>query len=330
MARCARCGRQTEDAAAPCVGCGGAGKQDSAKQSVPAARVSADYLRPFAPEGTQFASLRSEHEPTHWARPAGQGDQGGWHLTPPSGQRPDFSPLPYRSPPSALSVARPRPDARHEQSGAAAEPFRQVPCDGTGAPRTGTRAPGSPRSGRWLPVAAALVIILLCAVAVAVMLGRHGQHAAASAERSRQPASTYPRPASTGRLLSLAPGVTGGPHAVAVERFVTRYFEAINDHDYSAYRLLFSRSLRGGLSAAQFRTGYGSSKDSRATLRSISSGRGGELDAVVTFTSHQRPARSPTRSSCTTWTISLYLIRQGRAYVLVSPPAGYQATFVNC
>jgi hypothetical protein len=56
----------------------------------------------------------------------------------------------------------------------------------------------------------------------------------------------------------------------------------------------------------------------------------GQLQAAVTFTSHQQSAASPTHSSCTAWTISLYLLREGHTYVIESPPASYRATAAAC
>ncbi len=285
MALCERCGRQTGDAAQFCLACSSLSgrEQTGRRKAVQAIMASASYLRPFAPEGTQPAVLRSADEAAPW--------------------------------PAAFTQA-------------SQEPFRTAPSP---------QAPGGGYGGsrrRWVTAAAALVAILLCAAVAAIVLADHGKH-----DTGRQPAVQLPvsRPTAptvaaggVSELVTLAPGVAGTPDSAAVQRFVTRYFRAINDHDYAAYRVLFRTSLRSGLSAAAFITGYGSSADSRAMLRSIGRRAHGELAAVVTFTSRQQPANSPTRSSCTAWTISLYLVRQGRAYVLVSPPTGYRAAYTDC
>jgi hypothetical protein len=131
-------------------------------------------------------------------------------------------------------------------------------------------------------------------------------------------------------LITVQPAAASESSAPSVVSFLNNYFTAINHHDFAAYRRLFSASLRGGLSAAAFASGYGTSKDSLVTLHTISPLGTRELDAAVTFTSRQRPADSPTHSSCTGWVISLYLVRQGQDYVIVSPPAGYQASFSDC
>ena len=148
----------------------------------------------------------------------------------------------------------------------------------------------------------------------------HGPPAAAQSDAGPTPS----------RLITTSPAAASGPHAAAVVAFLTRYFTAINDHDFAAYKRLFSTSLRGGLSRTAFARGYGSSQDSQATLQSIAGTGQAELAAAVTFTSHQRPAASPKHTACNVWTISLYLARHGSGYVIVSPPSSYQASVSTC
>jgi hypothetical protein len=130
--------------------------------------------------------------------------------------------------------------------------------------------------------------------------------------------------------VAIDPAAAGAPHEAAVVAVLNRYFSAINDHAYGAYEGLFSPAVRNGLSQATFTAGFGTTRDSAVTLRSISALGTGELEASVTFTSHQQPAASPTHSSCTAWRISLYLVKQGRRYLLTAPPPGYQASFRSC
>jgi hypothetical protein len=193
-----------------------------------------------------------------------------------------------------------------------------------------------PLGGRWISAGVAAGVVIIAVVAAIVLVGHGGPTAGTGRGRSaqsaggatRQPAPTAP--ATTGPL-AVTSAAAAGPDAKAVARFVIRYFRAINQHDFATYRSLFSVSLRGGLSSAAFTRGYGSSRDSLATLRAISPVGASELDAAVSFTSHQQPADTPSRSACTTWNISLYLVRQGHSgYVIVSPPAGYRASFAAC
>jgi hypothetical protein len=130
--------------------------------------------------------------------------------------------------------------------------------------------------------------------------------------------------------VAVGSGAAARPRAAAVSRFLARYFAAINRHDYRAYLHLFSREIRGSLSAADFQAGYGSSRDSAETLTGLAAAGPGQQAATVTFTSHQAAASSPARTGCLRWRITLYLARPGRAYVIGNPPAGYYATDRAC
>ena len=226
---------------------------------------------------------------------------------------PDAAPQPMSPAPGAAALGR-----------APAPGYPPFPPEGPAA--TGRQV----RSGRWISVAAAAVVLVVCA-ASAVLLLSHGK----SAPRPRSTAAARaarPRPTaapSPSGLITVKPAASGA-NAAAVVTFLTRYFTAINKHDFAAYRRLFGTSLRGGLSQAAFTRGYGTTQDSKATLHGITAVGSGEINAAVTFTSHQLAAASPNHSACTTWRISLYLVRQAGRYVLVSPPAGYQGSFGNC
>jgi hypothetical protein len=130
--------------------------------------------------------------------------------------------------------------------------------------------------------------------------------------------------------VAVDPAAASAPHEAAVVAVLNRYFSAINDHAYGAYERLFSPAVRSGLSQATFMAGFGTTHDSAVTLRRMSALGTGELEVSVTFTSHQQPSASPTQSSCTAWQISLYLVKQGRRYLLTAPPPGYQASYRSC
>jgi hypothetical protein len=126
------------------------------------------------------------------------------------------------------------------------------------------------------------------------------------------------------------PAAAGDPAAPQVQALLERYFTAINDHDYAAYSALLDAPMRQQNSRSSFTAGYATTRDSAETLTSISDTGGGELAATVSFTSHQSPADSINNSSCTAWTITLYLRPQGGSYLIGTPPAGYQPTHQNC
>jgi hypothetical protein len=182
-------------------------------------------------------------------------------------------------------------------------------------------------------------VLVIAAAAAILALGHRGPagprpqagHTGPTAGTS-SPAASHPAaaPSAGNSVLAVAKSAAAAPHAAAVVSFLTRYFSAINAHNYDAYRRLFSASLRGGLSASAFSAGYGSTRDSGAVLHSISVVGPGRLTALVTFTSHQQAADSATHSSCTAWRIELYLLRQGHRYVLESPPGRYRAFASSC
>jgi hypothetical protein len=229
-----------------------------------------------------------------------------------------------------------------------ASPARQLPgTDGTRQRErpnhhdggSATHRPG--RSGgshhRRTGVLAATRAVLFIAGVVAIVLAVHyGAPSQAAADRSP---TTDPRPASAtsasrppvvDNLVTVEPGAATAPHEAAVVALLNRYFSAINKHAYRAYEKLFSLALRSGLSARTFDLGYGSSSDSAELVRTITVTGAGQVEAIVTFTSHQQPADSPTQSSCTAWRMSLYLIRHGPVYLLAAPPDGYQPSYRGC
>jgi hypothetical protein len=195
----------------------------------------------------------------------------------------------------------------------------------------------SPPSGRWISLAAAMAVLVITATVAVVLVGqhRHAGHAPpadrpSATARSSSAAPTSAPAATAAGQLSVDSAVAAAPHKVAIIAFLNRYFSAINHHDYSAYERLFSPALRRKLSAATFSAGFGTTTDSAENLRSIGVLGAGQVDALVTFTSHQVAADSPTNSRCTAWSIALYLIRQGRRYLLVAPPAGYTPSYHTC
>ena len=146
----------------------------------------------------------------------------------------------------------------------------------------------------------------------------------ASASASASPSA----PADT--AVAVAPAAASNAAAPQVQGLLEHYFAAINAHDYAAYSSLLDAQMRGENSQSHFDSGYATTHDSAETLTSIT-GTSGVLAATVSFTSHQSPADSINNSSCTAWTITLYLEPQsGGGYLIGAPPAGYQPTHQDC
>jgi hypothetical protein len=156
--------------------------------------------------------------------------------------------------------------------------------------------------------------------------GAGGQADAGSpAGRLRRAAAGQPGPG-----VAIAAGARARPGAAAVAAFLTRYFAAINRHDYGGYLRLFGPGGRRSLSAGRFRAGYGTTRDSAETLTRITAAGPGQVAAAVTFTSRQAPAASPVHAACVRWRITIYLARRDGRYAVQNPPAGYAAADRAC
>jgi hypothetical protein len=214
--------------------------------------------------------------------------------------------------------------------------------------------PPSPRRGGTAVLIGAVVVLVLAAgggafAVVSSLTGNntgghpsgHSTSAAPPQSASSGPASTTTAPARSTATASPSASKTAVPVAVSssaaanpaadrVRTLFERYFAAINTHDYAAYSSLLDAQMRQQNPQAKFASGYATTRDSAATLTSIADTGGGGLAATVTFTSHQSPADSINNSSCTAWTITLYLQPQGSGYLIGVPPAGYQSVHQDC
>jgi hypothetical protein len=115
-----------------------------------------------------------------------------------------------------------------------------------------------------------------------------------------------------------------------VAALVSKYFTAINQHNYTAYRSLLSTKMQATFTHSSFETGYGSTTDANEKLTSITNTSGGGEAATLSFTSKQNPADSATGTACTNWTIVLYLQPNGNGYLIGGAPAGYHAQYAAC
>jgi hypothetical protein len=144
------------------------------------------------------------------------------------------------------------------------------------------------------------------------------------------PSSTASPAASAGFTVAVAHAAAGDPAAPQVQVLLERYFTAINSRDYGTYSSLLDAQMRQLNPPGKFASGYATTRDSAETLTGITDTGSGGLAATVSFTSHQNPADSINNSSCTAWTITLYLRPQGSGYLIGAPPAGYQPAHQNC
>jgi hypothetical protein len=151
-----------------------------------------------------------------------------------------------------------------------------------------------------------------------------------SAELSGSPDTSPSVPPAVG-TVAITSAAAQDAESTSVAEFLNRYFAAIGNHDYQAYDSLLSPQAQQGLTAAQFDSGYRSTADSAETLTGISTAANGDIQADVTFTSHQNPADSVDGTeSCTNWSVSLYLQQNGSGYLIDQPPSSYHAFHAAC
>jgi hypothetical protein len=145
-------------------------------------------------------------------------------------------------------------------------------------------------------------------------------------------ATSSPTPApSTVGSVTISASAAQTPSATAVVAFVSRYFSAINSHDFQAYYALLTPQQQQGLTAEQFSHGFGSSADSNENLVAISPAANGDTAATLTFTSHQNASQAAgDTGTCTEWNITLFLESNGTGYLIQDPPSSYHAHSGSC
>ena len=142
--------------------------------------------------------------------------------------------------------------------------------------------------------------------------------------------SASPKKSAKASTVAVSSSAAAHPAAARVRTLLERYFAAINAHNYAAYNSLLDAQMQQQNPQSKFVSGYASTRDSAAKLTSIANIGGGSVAATVTFTSHQSPADSINNSSCTAWTITLYLQPQGGSYLIGVPPPGYHSVHQDC
>jgi hypothetical protein len=360
MAPCARCGRPAQPGTRFCLACS-AGSSAAGPTHAPA--VARPYVQPSG-RGARLPALAvaAPGIPGSWAAaaastptvPGRTGDQPTRRAVP--GQPAPAAPGPARSGPARSGLAGSDPVARGQarpgpadsnpadSNPADSNPADSDPADSDHATQASKSQPANswlsnPPNGRWTAITAAAAVVVIAAGAVTLV--EHGRAPAragggptggATASPSASPGRTggTSRPAPRPRPVTVAAAAASAPHAAAIAAFLTRYFAAIDHHSFGAYRSLFTPSGRTGLTAAAFTAGYGTTSDSHAVLHRISTAADGQIRAVVTFTSHQRASDSPTHTSCTTWSISLFLAKTSGRYVIETPPHDYKPSFRAC
>jgi len=219
------------------------------------------------------------------------------------------------------------------QRPAAGDPRRPAPSYASGP------QPGARRGAMALPVVVLIIVVAAAAAGAGTWFAIGHARAggppavlpASSPAAASSPADVAPggpsAPASA-PLAALAPAAALYPGAVAIEKVIDRYFQAINRRDYAGY--LTTQSADNAMTASQFQAGFESTRDSAVLITGITSGFDGRPAADVTFTSRQQPQDGPEGESCTNWHVTMYFDGSGGTYTIGAPPNGYKAAYQSC
>jgi len=359
MSFCASCGRQRDETARFCGGCG-AEFSDTSSATDDQASPAADAAGEAPPSDATRLDLTPDV--TRIQPPAPATDPfAGWYQQEPQAVRNDAD---STWQPTQTVQATPAQAAGYGQSGfTPANPFSSanpVVPPASPYPPPAPYPPGPPvgppdRGGkRALFIVLAVIVVLAAgggAYALATTLGKHstaqpptqpttggstsaaGSPTAGASQQASSPAasaSPSATPSPTLSLVSISPDVSASAAQPQVETLLSHYFHGINSHSYAEYAGTLNAEQRAKQTQSEFDSGYSSTTDSGMTLTGLTDSGNGGLTATVTFTSRQSPAQSIDKSACNAWTLNLYLVPQGTGYLIGSAPSGYQPTYSDC
>jgi hypothetical protein len=120
--------------------------------------------------------------------------------------------------------------------------------------------------------------------------------------------------------------------ATAVAQTLGTYFGGIDSQNYTLAYNTFTPSLQASIPYQNWSSGLATTKDTSVVMQSIQHDLNGDVNATVSFQSHQAPQYGPvTGDTCDNWLINYRLVPSGA----VSPPylikkskpvgVGYQA-----
>ncbi len=324
----------------------------------PTGTVLAEVPSAVDPTGTVLAEAPSGVDPTGTvlaeapAPVAGGTAPGGTGVTPGDSHTVSVAALPYVATPGSMPGAMPGPVPGPMPGPVPGLMPGSMPGQ-VGPP--GWLPPAPPRAGRdWsaiVIVTVAVVVVAAAGVFAWLKFGKHsstGNQPGAASTRTvtgrpgTTPASISPTPSASvpsvtptqtspvSTLVPLGPGVASDAKTAAVDAFVTKYFAAINHHDYYQYLSLLSPANRQNETMQKFDSGFSSTTDSQEMITSIVNYGSGVTGAALSFVSHQLPSQSATNSSCTEWDITLFLKRSGGRYYIGPSQPGYQAQYSAC
>jgi zinc ribbon protein len=212
-------------------------------------------------------------------------------------------------------------------------PPAQAPASARPSPRGTAARPARLLAFRWSLALALTVLVAAGGTAAGLLLTRHS-HAQPGAQGNAvavsSPIRTTASPSPTGTTASPTPsppptqvnsqGVTIGIGAVNTDPDVhdvtatlAAYFGGIDIRNYMQAWDAYAPALQAAFPFQSFSGDLSTTQDSQVVVQSIQHEPNGDIDATVSFQSHQAAQDGPNGETCTNWSLDYQLVPSSTA-----------------
>jgi hypothetical protein len=183
---------------------------------------------------------------------------------------------------------------------------------------------GRPSAFLWPAVAVLAVLLAGGGFSASLVLIRHfdgdrvPENLAADSPAAASPASSSPPAASTqvnmqGASVGIG-AVDADPAATAVAATLATYFGGINIKKYTQAWDAYTGALQAAIGFQSFAAAVSTSQDSQVVVQGIKHDASGNIEARVSFQSHQAGQYGPSKGeTCTNWSLDYHLVPAGTA-----------------
>jgi hypothetical protein len=147
---------------------------------------------------------------------------------------------------------------------------------------------------------------------------REPENLAADSPPTASPTSSSTPPTSTqvsmqGATVGIS-AVKADPDATAMAATLATYFGGINTKKYTQAWDTYTAALQTAIGFQSFATAVSTSRDSQIVVQSIQHDASGNIEAHVSFQSHQAGQYGPAKGeTCTNWSLDYHLVPAGTA-----------------
>jgi hypothetical protein len=204
-------------------------------------------------------------------------------------------------------------------------PPAHAPPGAGSSPRPGAHARTSRQSVFLWPAVVVLAVLLAGGgFSASLVLIRHfdgdrvPENLTADSPPTASPASSSMPPTSTqvsmqGAAVGIS-AVKADPDATAIAATLATYFGGINTKKYTQAWDAYTAALQAAIGFQSFATAVSTTQDSQIVVQSIQHDASGNIEAHVSFQSHQAGQYGPRNGeTCTNWSLDYHLVPAGMA-----------------